>query len=472
MTARPGAVSAQAVGQLDRAAIAISARLDSLPGAAPIWMLVALLSAGSFCEIYDLSLTAYFSPGLVKAGVFKAGAAGLFGLSDAASFIAATFAGLWLGALAFSSASDRWGRLPAMRYSLVWYSACSCLMGVQSSAVGVDALRFLTGLGLGVQVIAIDCFIAEVVPKALRGRAFALSTAIQFCATPLAAVMALILLPKTPLGIAGWRWLAFAPAAIAIVVLLLQRKLTESPRWLVQKGRTAEADRAVQVLEDRVRGAGASASALVRTAEEAQLAKPERELGRAEFGRRLFMMASANFLTAIGYFGFLNWVPSLLQAKGADLSHSLAYSAAIALSFPIAPLVFIVFADRFERKHQLMLGAVSAAVFGLLFARQTTPLMWIIFGVLVTVSSNLMAFAIHAYQSEIFTTRTRSRAVGFVYSFTRLSTIFSGYLIAFLLHRSGVGSVFTLVDGALLAGALVIGLLGPRTRGRALEQIA
>ena len=83
-----------------------------------------------------------------------------------------------------------------------------------------------------------------------------------------------------------------------------------------------------------------------------------------------------------------------------------------------------------------------------------------------------MAFAIHAYHSEIFTTRTRSRAVGFVYSFTRLSTIFSGYLIAFLLHRFGVGRVFTLVDGALLAGVLVMGLLGPRTRGQALKEIA
>ena len=472
MTASPGVGAAKEVDGLERTAIDISARLDSLPSSAPIWMLVALLSAGSFCEIYDISLTAYFSPGLVKAGVFKAGAAGLFGLSDAASFLAATFAGLWAGTLAFSGASDRWGRLPAMRYSLVWYSACSCLMGLQSSALGVDALRFLTGLGIGVQVIAIDCFIAEVTPKALRGRAFALSSAIQFCATPLAAVMALLLLPRTPLGVAGWRWLAFAPAALAAVVLVLQRRLPESPRWLAQRGRTGEAARIVQALEDRLRAAGGSPLATATATRAAGPATPERELGRAEYGRRLFMMASANFLQAIGYFGFMNWVPSLLQAKGADLTHSLGYSAAIALSFPLAPLAFVVIADRFERKHQLMAGAVSAAVFGLVFARQTTPLMWIVFGVLVTVSSNLMAFAIHAYQSEIFTTRTRARAVGVVYSFTRLSTIFSGYLIAFLLHRFGVASVFLFIDGALLAGVVVIGALGPRTRGRALEEIA
>ena len=359
-----------------------------------------------------------------------------------------------------------------MRYSLIGYAACSCVMGCQSSALGVDLLRFMTGLGIGVQVIAIDCYIAEITPKALRGRAFALSTAIQFCATPVAAAMALILLPRTPLGLAGWRWLAFAPGAIAVAVLILQRGLPESPRWLAQNGRTIEAERIVRKLEERVRAGSGPSSKRPGAADHARLVTPERELTRAQYGRRLFMMATANFLQAIGYFGFMNWVPSLLQAKGADLTHSLAYSAAIALSFPLAPLAFVIFADRFERKHQLMLGAVSAAVFGILFARQTTPLMWIVFGVLVTVSSNLMAFAIHAYQSEIFATRTRSRAVGFVYSFTRLSTIFSGYLIAFLLHRFGVAAVFVLIDGALLCGALVIGVLGPRTRGRALEDIA
>ena len=444
----------------------ISARLDRLPGGRSLWTLVGLLSLGAFCEIYDLSLTPYLPSGLVHAGVFKAGAAGLFGLSDAASFVAATFAGLWLGTLVCSGASDRWGRRPALRWSLVWYSAASVVMGLQSSALGVDVLRFLTGLGLGVQAVAIDCFIAEVMPKRLRGRAFAVSTAIQFCAAPVAAIMALVLLSKSPGGVDGWRWLSFAPGVLAVVVLFLQLRLPESPRWLVQHGRLVDAERIVAALEKKLFTEPPKPEPQVL-----EPTKREDELRPSVFRTRLFVMATANALQAVGYYGFMNWVPSMLQARGADLQHSLGYSAAIALSFPLAPLAFTLFADKFERKHQLIAGMVSAAIFGICFARQSTPAMWVLFGVLVTVTSNLMSFALHAYQSEVFSTRTRSRAVGFVYSFSRLSTIFSGYAVAYLLKARGVGAVFILLDGALLCAAFIVAALGPRTKNLALEQI-
>ena len=114
------------IGGHDRAADRISAPIDSLPSSGPIWSLVVLLSLGSFCEIYDLGLTAYLAPALTKAGIFKA--RGLFGMNDAATFIAVTFAGFWVGTL-LSRVGDRYGRVPAQRYSLIFYSLMSGLAG-------------------------------------------------------------------------------------------------------------------------------------------------------------------------------------------------------------------------------------------------------------------------------------------------------------------------------------------------------
>ena len=264
---------------------------------------------------------------------------------------------------------------------------------------------------MGVQLIAIDCLLAEVTPKANRGRAFAISTAVQFCAAPLAAILALILLSKAPWGVEGWRWLMFVPGLLAAVVLFLQRRLPESPRWLAQSGKYIEANLIVDQFEAKIRAKGLVPSEMVLRDGEASLHSLEPEMPRGEYRKRLLMMGSANFLQAIGYYGF--GVPTLLEAKGADLKHSLGYSAAIALSFPLAPLVSFV-ADRFERKHLLMAGLLSAAFFGMLFASQTTPAMWIVFGVLATISNNLLAFSQHTYRSEIFPTRIRSRSVGFV----------------------------------------------------------
>jgi putative MFS transporter len=466
-----------ASGESDHAAVQISmreisARIDAIPQCRPMWQIICLLSFGAFCEIYDTSMTVFLVPGLVSSGVFKQGAAGLFGQSDAATFIAATFSGLWVGTMAFSVISDRWGRLPALKYAMIWYSGATLLMGVQSSALSIDILRFVTGIGMGVQIVAIDCYIAEITPKAWRGRAFAASKAIQYSAVPFGAILALSLLTANPLGFEGWRWLSIVPAVIALIVLIAQRKLPESPRWLAQNGRISEAEAVLDDLERRVLRSGAKPDLAEKTQEEAVLGKLDREISKSAMTRRIVMMSVANFMQAIGYYGFHNWVPTLLQAKGANLSHSLGYSAAIALSFPIAPLIFLMFADKFERKLQVIVGCLCTATFGMAFAQQSSPAMWIVFGVLVTISSNLMGFSIHTYQAEIFPTRTRARAVGFSHSFTRLSTIFSGYIVAYLLQNVGVNGVFMFLDAALVTAALVVGILGPRTRGLAVEQIA
>ena len=62
--------------------------------------------------------------------------------------------------------------------------------------------------------------------------------------------------------------------------------------------------------------------------------------------------------------------------------------------------------------------------------------------------------------------------MGFVYSWSRFSAIFTGFVIAFVLRRSGAPGVFLFISAAMLAAGLLVGVLGPRTRDRALETIA
>ena len=70
-------------------ASSISARLDRLPATRQIWMRVVLLSLGGFFEYYDLFLTGYVAPGLVRSHILTPTTAGLFGTTGMASFIAA-----------------------------------------------------------------------------------------------------------------------------------------------------------------------------------------------------------------------------------------------------------------------------------------------------------------------------------------------------------------------------------------------
>ncbi len=104
------------------AAGSIAARLDALPSAWPAWRLIVLVSLGGCFEFYDLMMTAYTSPGLVQAGVFHEGKAGMLGQSDQATFAAATFLGLFIGTAALARVADRFGRRAIFTGSLIWYA--------------------------------------------------------------------------------------------------------------------------------------------------------------------------------------------------------------------------------------------------------------------------------------------------------------------------------------------------------------
>jgi putative MFS transporter len=62
--------------------------------------------------------------------------------------------------------------------------------------------------------------------------------------------------------------------------------------------------------------------------------------------------------------------------------------------------------------------------------------------------------------------------VGFVYSWSRFSAIFTSLVIGVLLNRFGVTGVFVVIAGAMTVAGGVVALFGPRTRGLALEDIA
>ena len=453
---------------------AISARLDRLPATRYIWRIVLLLSLGGCFEFYDLFFTAYIGPGLVRSGFFSAGSVRLFGFSGLARFVASTFAGLFIGTLVFSFVADKFGRRMIFTCSLLWYAAATVVMAFEKNAGGILLWRMIAGIGIGVEFVTIDAYIAELVPVGIRGSAFAVNQAIEFSVVPLVAFISWLLVPREPWGLAGWRWVVLIGSAGAALVWLIRRRIPESPRWLLAHGRLDEAEQLAAAMENEVsRELGSS----LPPVEDRSGTIPEArgnllQIFRAPYGRRTFMLTAFNFFQTIGYYGFASWVPTLLIANGIGITSSLQYSFLIAISAPVGPLLGWRFADKFERKWQIVCSALCIAAFGMLFAREHTPLGIITCGVLLTCANNWMSFAFHTYQAELFPTRVRARAVGFVYCWSRLSAILASFLIGFFLHVSGVRGVFALIAASMLIVILAIGILGPRTRGLALEAIS
>src|SRR5271163_991016 len=234
-------------------AVTVAARLDRLPPSRHTRWLVTLVSLGGWFEFYDLFFTAYIAIGLFKSKLFTPTTQGLFDLQGFASFVAALFAGLFIGTLVFSHLSDRFGRRSIFTFALLWYSIGALIMAFQNTPQAIDFWRLIASIGLGVELVNIDTYVSELVPKEQRGSAFAYNQFVMFTAVPVVALLSWILVPQTILGLDGWRWVVIIGSIGALVIWWIRRGLPESPRWLEQHGHAEEAERIVADLERRIR---------------------------------------------------------------------------------------------------------------------------------------------------------------------------------------------------------------------------
>ncbi|HUA52113.1 MAG TPA: MFS transporter [Candidatus Sulfotelmatobacter sp.] len=453
---------------------AILARLDRLPATRHIWHLVALLSLGGMFEIYDLFLTAYIIPGLIKAGLLTGVSVAIF--TGPALFVAATFTGLFIGTFVFGYVADKYGRRTIFTFSMLWYSVATFIMALQNTGLEVCLWRLIAGIGIGIELVTIDTYVAELVPKALRGRAFAFNQMVQLSVVPIVAFIAYMLVPQAPFGVSGWRWVVVIGSLGALAVWVLRRRIPESPRWLINQGRLDEAEAVTAAIEAQVSrdlGGGPLPAPADHALDKLEPAGRFAEIWQPPYRSRTIMLMVFQFFQTFGYYGFAAWVPTLIaQQAGINLGASLLYSFIIAIANPFGPMLGMGFADRTERKWQVVGAACCIAVFGMLFAYQSTMALLIGFGILITLANNVLSYSFHGYQSELFPTRVRARAVGFTYSFSRLSTVFASFIIAFFLNSAGTKGVFALIAFAMLMVVLSIGIWGPRTRALELEQIS
>jgi putative MFS transporter len=458
-----------------QAAAAVLARLDRLPATRHIWVMVTLLSLGGMFEFYDLFMTGYVIPGLVKAGLLTGVAIGMF--SGPSLFVASTFFGLFIGTFVFGFVADKYGRRAIFTFSMLAYCAATLVMSFQDTGFGVCLWRAIAGVGIGVELVTIDTYIAELVPKHMRGRAFAFNQCVQFAVVPIVAFLAYMLVPLSPLGWDGWRWVVATGAVGALFVWFLRRSLPESPRWLLTHGRLAEAEVVTAAIEARVladRGGVALDRPATHDVEDLSARGTFGEIWQPPYRSRTIMLMVFQFFQTFGFYGFAAWVPTLIAKQtGINLSGSLQYAFIVACANPFGPLLAMTFADKIERKWQLVGAAVCIAVFGVAFSQQSVMSLLIVFGVLITLSNNVLSYSFHSYQSELFPTRVRARAVGFTYAFSRISTVFASFIIGFFFANfNGTTGVFGLLAFAMAMVVVSIGVFGPKTSGLELETIS
>lgn len=442
----------------------IAARLDRLPVSRWHWKLTFLVGAAAFFDIYEIFL------GGVLGGVL--GQEWHLARAVKGALIAAPFVGMIVGAIFLSAASDRLGRRRMFMVNLGVYSVLSLATAFSPNITVLIALRLLSGVFMGAELILIDTYLSEFMPRLARGRMIAVAYVIGFFGTPVVALLGGFFVARSHFLWEGWRWLLVVGGLGALVVFVLRRRVPESARWLAEHGRAEEADRVVAEVEEAVRAQRGSLPPV-----HVEKPRPVRRVALADMFRppyrnRTIMLWLFQLLQTVGQYGFSSLVPVVLLAKGYDIVDSLGYTALTFIGAPVGAAIAVPLVERFERKYLIIGSGLVTAAAGLLFGTATAPALIVAMGLIITMSNNVLSGAYHIYQAELYPTQVRSTAIGIAYSLSRLSAAILPFGGLALLASFGPIGVFIGSAALLVLMCVIVGALGPRSNGQSLEAVA
>lgn len=440
--------------------------MDDMPVGTLHRFVVWVVGIGLFFDMYEIFLVSSIGSALQhEFGINRQSA-------DFKLLLASAFIGMFFGSFCLGSLADRIGRRKAFVFSLVWYSAFS-LIGAFSINAGMLVLcRFLTGIGVGAIYPVADSYLSEILPKERRGRLAAWAYTTSYIAVPLVGFLAVWLNPLQVGNIAGWRIILAIGSLGAVFVLFVRRRLPESPRWLLARGRVEEAHAELRRFAE---SAGMSLPAIVSEgpAKPRAIGVGERiaVLRQAPYGKRYLMLAVFHLFQAFGYYGFGTLASTVVKSRGFDVTDGTLFMALSFLGYPVGSLLSIPLLNWIERRTLVVSAILSIAVFGLGFAYSGNTILIVGFGVLTTCASNVFSNAYHIYQAEIFPARVRSTAIGSTYALSRIVSGSLPFLLLPVLNQYGPGAMFGVISVALLIVAFVVRTLGPLTTRRSQDEI-
>src|SRR6516162_5943308 len=232
----PAGLSPTPSSASEQAAAALLARMEQMPRSR--WFVIARVVMGSatFFDAFNALSIAFVLPILVPLWHITAPEVGIM--------IGASYVGQIVGALAFSWAAERYGRVPCAAASTAIYALMSLACAGAWSFNVLLLCRFIQGIGVGGEMPVAATYISELSRARGRGRFFLLYEMIFPIGLMVTGQVGAVLVP-----LIGWRIMFLIGGIPGLLIALLLLRLRESPRWLIGKGRLAAADVVVRRLE-------------------------------------------------------------------------------------------------------------------------------------------------------------------------------------------------------------------------------
>jgi sugar porter (SP) family MFS transporter len=290
-----------------------------------------------------------------------------------------------------------------------------------------NVFRFVGGVGVGLCSVASPMYIAEIAPPRRRGAMglmYQFAIVVGHAAAPLVALLIMFLLRRgygvsytsvpESLWLQAWRWMFFSQVVFVAAFLVFLYGLPYSPRWLAEKGRLAEAEQALALI-DGPEFARNEINEIAASLKEERGAWSELFKPGMRFALLIgVLMTFFNNWTGWSVIG--GYIPRLLELAGFNRESAVGNFVAVYGAMGLMTLASIALMDRVGRRPLWQIASVMMALItlatGLMFHFDVSG--WPVLAILglVTIPHGLALGGIPwLMMSEIYPTRLRAKAV-------------------------------------------------------------
>ncbi|WP_241016297.1 MFS transporter [Paraburkholderia sp. Ac-20336] len=456
--------SAEAAAASGQQAAELLARIESVPFSRWHTKARVVIGSSTFFDAFDALSLAFVLPVLVGLWQIKPLQIGFL--------IGASYIGQFIGALVFGWYAERSGRIRSATVSIAIMSVMSLGCALSGNIPMLLACRFIQGIGVGGQMPVAATYISELSNAHGRGKYFLLYEMLFPVGLMAAGQLGAWLVPAV-----GWKVMFWIGAVPGLMIAFFVSRLPESPRWLIGKGRYAEAEVVVRSMEAstprRILAAGGPKVSAAKLAPTGKKAGWRELLSPFYRGRTLIvwvLWATAFFIAN----SLNNWLPTLYRTVyQLPLQSALRAASMTNIAQVVLLLVCAYSIDRIGRRNWTLAafcagGALSVAL-GLFAAHSVWGVM--VMGTLTYGLIGSINAVLYLYTPEVYPTRMRATGTGLATSWLRLASAVGPTLVGLLVHTEGTGSVFLMFAAVSAVGALAAtGMI--ETRERSLEEIA
>ncbi|WP_306391890.1 MFS transporter [Telluria beijingensis] len=334
------------------------------------------------------------------------------------------------------------------------------------SAMALFVLRFLVGLGVGLEYPVAGSLLCEFLPQKNRGPRLAGLTIMWFVGAALSYMVGNVILEHG--GDEAWRLVLASSAVLGALLFLVRLGTPESPRWLVSKGRHAEAERIIK----RVYGPSFSLANMPPQESEKKIGLGD--LLHSGYGKRMLFVIVFWTAAVVPMFAVYSFAPIVLQALNLKGDWAAYGSVLITLLFVVGCVGATRLIDSMGRRpliiHSFLWSTLALLGLGAFSGGSEMPVL-VMFGAYALFIGGAQVLEL-VYPNELFPTEIRAFAVGVGSSMTRIGSAVGTWLVPMSLQGIGIGNTMYMAAAVSFVGLAASLLLAPETRGMSLEQAA